>query len=518
MKDLSVKKRKAGPVLLFLTVAVISACIPASNADAAGLVPDHKSYTTTYYGNPAECPAPYVIEQVITGETLGCGNFSAPVDVFAASDGKIYIADTGNNRIVVLDANRKYMKEYTGAESEGQNRHLFKGPQGLFVTAEGELYVADTENNVVIHMDAAGRLIRRIERPESSVVSENMVFKPTKVVVDIVGRIFVVSLFVNQGIIQYSPEGQFEGFLAAGKVNPSPIEVFWKRFSTEAQRARMVDFVPIEYNNLIIDDEGFIFATMAAMNKDIVLAEIAGKTGSEEGTLVRRLNMLGNDILRREGFFPPVGDVDILDFKVNLFGAYQGPANIVDVSCSTNGLFSLLDNNRKRIFAYDGEGNMLFAFGGPNTAAGGFVTPLSMAQDDDHYFILDKQTGALTVFQITAYGRSVLQAINDYESGLYDESALEWEKVLAGNANMELAYTGIGKALYSKGEYQAAMHYFKNGNNKSWFSKAYKEHRKKLIAFWFPLLLITILVGFAGLKLFKTIRKIRLTLKGGNIR
>ena len=386
----------------------------------------------------------------------------------------------------------------------------------MFVTAQGELYVADTENNVVIHMDVDGRLIRRIERPESSVVSENMVFKPTKVVVDTVGRIFVVSLFVNQGIIQYSPEGLFEGFLAAGKVNPSPIEVFWKRFSTEAQRARMVDFVPIEYNNLVLDDEGFIFATMAAMNKNIILAEIAGKSGSEEGTLVRRLNMLGNDILRREGFFPPVGDVDILDFKVNLFAAYQGPSIIVDVSCSGSGLFSLLDNNRKRIFAYDGDGNMLFAFGGPNSAAGGFVTPLSMAQDDEHYYILDKQTGALTVFEITDYGRSVLQAINDYESGLYDESALKWEKVLTENANMELAYTGIGKALYSQGEYLSAMQYFKNGNNKSWYAKAYKEHRKKLLAFWFPLLLITLLVVFAGFKITKTIRRIRLTLKGGN--
>ncbi|HAL73895.1 MAG TPA: hypothetical protein DCM45_02235, partial [Clostridiales bacterium] len=296
MKLLLIKLKKIRPVI-FLLLGLLPVLLPLpASALSAGLAPDHKSFTTTYYGEPAEGPAPYIIDQIITGEVLGCGNFNAPVDVFAAADGKIYIADTGNNRIVVLDANREFLREFTGAASPANGIQPFKGPQGLFVTARGELYVADTENNAVVHMDADGNLIRRILRPESSVISENLVFKPTRVIVDAVGRIFVVSLFVNQGIIQYSPDGVFEGFLAAGKVNPSPVEVFWKRFSTEAQRARMVDFVPIEYNNLIIDNEGFIFATMAAMDKDIIQAEIASKTGTEEGTLVRRLNMLGNDI------------------------------------------------------------------------------------------------------------------------------------------------------------------------------------------------------------------------------
>ncbi len=502
-------------IIVLLAVLAAEADFSAGPIEAACLEPDHKSYTTTYTGDAAESPYPCVIEQVITGEKLGCGNFREPLDVFVAADGKLFIADTGNNRVIVLGKNLQFIREYIGAEDTNSGLCLFKAPQGVFVTENGELYIADTENSVIVHMDAQGRLIRRIEKPESSIISETMVFKPSKVVVDSVNRIFVVSLFVNQGIIQYSPEGQFEGFLAAGKVNPSPVEVFWKRFSTAEQRARMVDFVPIEYNNLAIDNEGFIFATMAAMNKDIVLSEIASKTGTEEGTLVRRLNMLGNDILRREGFFPPVGDVDILDYHVNLFGTYQGPSTIVDVSCGADGLFSLLDNNRKRIFTYDSEGNMLFAFGGPNSAVSGFVTPLSMAQDYEHYYVLDKQTGALTVFKITDYGRRILNAIHYYELGQYDESAQEWNQVLARNTNMELAYSGIGKALYSQGRYEEAMQYFKNGSNKTWYSKAYKEYRKKQLAFWFPFFLITILAIYLTIKIIQVIRKVHEFIKKG---
>ncbi|HAL74294.1 MAG TPA: hypothetical protein DCM45_04265, partial [Clostridiales bacterium] len=135
--------------------------------------------------------------------------------------------------------------------------------------------------------------------------------------------------------------------------------------------------------------------------------------------------------------------------------------------------------------------------------------------DDDHYYILDKQTGALTVFVITDYGRSVLSAITAYESGRYDESAAAWASVLDRNANMELAYNGIGKALYSQGRYQEAMQYFRNGNNKTWYSKAYKEHRKTLLAFWFPALIIAVLVLYIAAKAIKIIRKTRWVVKGG---
>lgn len=85
----------------------------------------------------------------------------------------------------------------------------------------------------------------------------------------------------------------FEGFLAAGKVNANPIEVIWKKLSTQAQLDRMSDFVPIEYNNVSLDDEDFIFATSAAIDSKVVVSELRSGRGTEQGALVRRLNMLG---------------------------------------------------------------------------------------------------------------------------------------------------------------------------------------------------------------------------------
>lgn len=478
--------------------------------------PDQKSYTNSYWGAPAESADPYVIASVLTGETLGCGNFSDPMDLFRAEDGKLYIADTGKNRIIVLDADGRFLKEFAGV-NDPAGFQPFSAPEGVFVTADNEIYVADTQNGVIVHMDAQGNLIRRIEKPVGAVVSENMVFAPSRLVMDDAGRLHVVSRYVNQGIIEYSQEGKFEGFLAAGKVNPNPIEVFWKKFSTAEQRNRMVDFVPIEYNNITLDQDGFIFATMAAMNKDVVISEIAGKKGTEEGTLVRRLNILGNDILRQQGFFPPVGDVDVLGNELTFYGSYPGISTIVDVSCGNYGMFSILDSNRKKVFTYDGEGNMLYAYGGPSATAGGFVSPVSLVQSDRNVYVLDKVTGAITVFELTEYGAFIHEAIKLFETGQYDESSKMWQKVLTRNANMDLANTGIGKALYRSGKYKEAMAYFKNGFNKDWYSKAYQEYRKTRIAAVFPVLALILTAVFLFLSGKRIVLWIKAFVKGDKI-
>jgi hypothetical protein len=366
-------------------------------------------------------------------------------------------------------------------------------------------------------MDSQGNLIRVIEKPTGAVISDKLVYAPSRVVVDKDGLIYVVSLYVNQGIIEYSADGNFEGFLAAGKVNPNPIEIFWKKFSTKAQRDRMVDFVPIEYNNITIDSDGFIYATMAAMNKDVVLAEIASKNGTEEGTLVRKLNILGNDILRQEGFYPPVGDVDVTNNNLNFYGSYPGISTIVDVSYDDFGIFSILDSNRKRVFTYDSEGNLLYTFGGAGTAAGGFMTPVSMVQSDRNMYVLDKATGALTIFKQTDYGATIHDAIALSETGHYDESAKKWQEVLIKNANMDLAYTGIGKALFRSGDYKEAMKYFKNGYNKDWYSKSYQEYRKTKIASGFPVAAMILITIFLVLTVKRTYMGLKRFLKGGAV-
>ncbi len=521
--------KKNSQVFRFLTVIVTVLCMGAGSLIVSAESSDagmeqinaqklsFSSYTYNNWGVPVKCPDPYTIEKAVTGVTLGIGDFKKPNDLFADHKGNIYLAASGDtaadNRLIKFDSRLKVIKIWTGYTDSSGAVVPFKEPQGVFVTPEDSIYVADGISKNIIEMDQQGKAIRIIAPPskqDSTIITDDFIerYRPSKLVVDSTGRIHVVAISVNEGIVDFDPDGKFEGFLAAGKVNANPMEVLWKKISTQAQLDKMQDFVPIEYNNISLDNEDFIFATAAAIDEKIVRSEIHSGRGTENGALVRRLNMLGKDILRRKGFGPPSGDYDIFDLDNNMDAAYKGISHMVDVANGSEGTYTVLDDNRSRIFTYDSEGNLLYAFGGPDVTAGGFRTPNSIAQSGSYLYVLDSGTRTITVFRRTEFGENISQAIMWQESGDYHKSAELWNMVLTQNANYDQAYSGLGKAAYRDGEYEKAMELFELGYNKDWYSRAYVEYRKKVVADWFAPAAVTVFIAVSILLTIVKVRKV----------
>ena len=515
-KTAFLRRGTAAACVSLLLLGAIPASAESSQVYAPAL--SFRSYTYSRWGDPIACPDPYTVEKVVTGVDLGIGDFKKPNDLFASNDGFLYIAASGDtaadNRIVKLDKTLQVVGSWNGYTDADGQQVAFQEPLGVFVTPENDIYVADGTSKNIVHMDAEGRLKRLIEAPsheDSAIIDADFVerYRPSKLVVDSSGRIHVVAINVNEGIVEFDPDGQFEGFLAAGKVNANPIEVLWKKFSTQAQLDRMADFVPIEYNNISLDDEDFLFVTSSAIDEKVVVAELGSDRGSEEGALVRRLNMLGEDILRRKGFGPPSGDQEIIQSTDNLDSPYLGISRFVDVANGPDGTYTVLDSNRCRLFTYDSEGYLLYAFGGPDVTAGGFRTPAAVAQLDDCLYVLDSNTRAITMFRQTDFAKTIASAIAWQESGDYRKSAEEWNLVLQDNANYDMAYTGLGKAAYRNGEYEEAMELFQLGNNVDWYSRSYKEYRKTVVAKWFAPVASVVVIMAVGLLVVLKIRKLQ---------
>ena len=96
-----------------------------------------------------------------------------------------------------------------------------------------------------------------------------------------------------------------------------------------------------------------------------------------------------------------------------------------------------------------------------------------------------------------------------YSKGLFTESKELWEKVLRLNANCEIAYSGIGKALYEEQQYKEAMTYFKKGYDRSGYNKAFKEYRMRLMQTILPWVGSAVLVLVVGMFVYKRVRRLR---------
>lgn len=246
-------------------------------------------------------------------------------------------------------------------------------------------------------------------------------------------------------------------------------------------------FLPIEFNNMDVDDRGFIFATTPSI-----------RTSAP----IKRLNPGGEDIMRRKGV-DITGDLSVFGIANDYTGGElpaflqrQGNSKFVDVVADADGLFSALDATRNRVFTYDQDGNLLYQFGGLGTKESNFRATTALDMLGDNALVLDPVTNRLAVFAPTRYGALIRKANHIHYTGNPDEAAVAWHDVLKLNANYDIAYSGMGKAMSKKGEYKLAMEYFKNGNNQKYYSEAFKQYRKQYLYDNFgPILLSCLAVG-----------------------
>lgn len=80
-----------------------------------------------------------------------------PTDVAVAPDGRVFIADGVNRRVVVLDVQARFVESIQLVGEEP-----LVNPTGLAIDADGKLYIADTGRHAVIVRSADGQLDRMI--------------------------------------------------------------------------------------------------------------------------------------------------------------------------------------------------------------------------------------------------------------------------------------------------------------------------------------------------------------------
>lgn len=493
--------KKVTSIVCLLFVAAMLFSLPIS------AFKPYQTYTYSYDGFALSSPDAYTPLMTVDSDYMGLKTaISEPKDIEVDDDQNIYIADSKNNRIVVLDRYYKlkftietFVNEY-GIDDE------LSSPAGVFVT-DDTIYVCDTDANRIVTFDKEGNYDHIIPQPESTLFDDDAVYKPVAVAVDQYGRIFVVSSTTYEGIIVMTSDGQLTGFIGAQAVSLSAWEILWRRFQTAEQRELSASNISTEFNNITINDEGFIYVTTSSISDSKVKSFIKSDGSSGKYSPVKMLNAAGEEIMRRNGFWPPAGEIDTSSYSTAQDAS--GVSRITDVAVGPEQTWSIIDSKRCKIFTYDFDGNLLFAFGDKGQQLGSLQSVTGLVYQGDKLLVLDSQAKSFTVYQRTEYGDILIAALSDQNNRKYDKAVENWTEILKRNSNFDTAYIGIGQALYRNGEYEEAIEYYKAAYDTSNYSDAYKEIRKEWISKFVYLIPIGVFViVFAWSKFMKYANKV----------
>lgn len=439
-------------------------------AQSARFVP-YESYEYNSYDESVEAPAAYLPAQVITAASLGLEEpFYSLQDVFYQRElGRVFLLDGEGGRIVELDQDLRLKQEHKNFVDEDGATVTLSGAQGLFVDGEGTMYVADTGNSRVLIIDRSGQVKHIITRPDEALSNTDAPFDVENVLLDGDGNLYLTARSINLGIFVYGPDYQFEKFWGSNTVartGEALLDYLRKQFMTKEQREKSLDATPVTITNFTIDAHDFIYTLSPYKPKQNTKVAVPG--------LLRKLNYKGEDLLGEDTVF---GDVEW-----DRLGEGKTRKNqFIDVSVDDQGFINLLDSTFGRVMQYSEDGQLIGVFGGLGSQVGTFGQPVAVESVDDRTLVLDNKKNCLVEFVPTAYAakfRSAYLKMQDFDM---EGSLADWNALLMENTNGTYAYKGIGMVHYLTGDYSQAMAYFRLADDHENYSNAFVQYRVEFL-------------------------------------
>lgn len=475
--SISIKKISA-LLLAFLLLATAFAGTLTSAADMP-----YNSYTYDEWGQPIESPSGYEPKMFVDGSVLASGQLSSPADLYAGPDNRLYVLDSGNKRVVITDETFGAAVVIDNFTINGKKSPL-NDPQGIYVSKNSEIYIADSGNSRIIVADMEGKIRLEIKKPATEVYPQATNFAPQKIVVDRMGTIFAICKGVYYGAVMFNQKGEFLGYFGSNKVELTAsllIDRFWKSMMSKENKDKLANYIPVEFTSFDIDSENFIYSCTNYSNSNF--------------NMVRKINPMGINILETKAsksFQGGFGDLNVV-----YYNNAQISTKMQDICIDDAGYITALDFTRGRIFQYDQDANILFAFGGLGIQNGMFRTPVAIENYNGRILVLDKTTNGFTSFELTEFGKTVHKAMELYNDGRYVEAVEPWRQVLKYDSNFNLAYIGLGKAFQETGKTEDAMKYFKIGYYRNGYDKAFNEFRNSQMRRLFPVIFTVIILLIA---------------------
>jgi tripartite motif-containing protein 71 len=265
-----------------------------------------------------------------------------PLAVAAGSGGRIYAADTGNNRIIVFNQAGKVIKAFG---RQGANQGEFNFPSGVAVGKSGRVYVADFKNNRVQIFDQNGVYVGEINSDKAmGSDGKPLKFSPVTLTVDSNDNVYISDTFRHR-VLVFDQSGAF--IRSIGSEGSQPGQILYA-------------------NGLAIDGKNKRLLVSDSNNARIQAFDLQGK-------FLWKQESAGKD-----------------SFLVVPKGIAVG-----------NGVIYVSDTPAHRIVVYDLDGKPLYKFGLRSVELDGFNFPSGLNWDSQsgRLYIADRENQRIDVYK-----------------------------------------------------------------------------------------------------------------------
>lgn len=358
----------------------------------------------------------------------------------AAHGDNLYIADTGNRRILIYNV---LLDKAVTIEHEE-----FASPSGIHVSQSGDIYVADSRAGAVFHFGSDHIFLNMFGRPDDPAFGPNLSFNPVKVGADRRGNLYIVSEGLGDGVIHLDNSGGFLGFFTSNKTGIGIVERLQDLIFTPEIKSRLFPRLPPIFSGLFVDEStGLVYTT--AFNSP--------------GSSIKKHNIAGQNMIGSVVDLPEDPIAISVDATGTMYAAYQ----------------------RGTIAVFSDDGRILFRFGahsGGTDISGLFSRLADLAVDDrGNIWAVDSDKGYLQRFTPTDYALDIQNAVAEYRRGDYSAARSSWEAVLTKNEMSILAHSGLAQINMLQQNYRAAASEYALAGDREAYSQAFWEVRNEYL-------------------------------------
>ncbi len=217
-------------------------------------------------GKKIETPLCFMPDKVVSYLGQEAGSFIGATDLFVDKFDNIYITDKNKNRVLKLNSKCEFVKEYT-------NNGNLSSPSCVYVSDNEDVFIADSGNQRIVHVDKNDNLIEIFEKPKSKLLDKDFDYTVTKFAISKQGIIYVI---YSQSFMMIDANNQFKGYYASNKVGFNLKEFLVRTFGNEAQKNKTAFSQADTYNSFEIGDDGLVYAVANRTDESICVLNSDG--------------------------------------------------------------------------------------------------------------------------------------------------------------------------------------------------------------------------------------------------